>query len=109
MGQALVRFTQLLADGSFSTFQPRDPLRVEPQFHLIHRERRQHREHFLLARRELAWFLVDDPHSAKIETLVIAQRGGRIEADAEICDERMAECALVMRGVAQVVNSLRQH
>jgi hypothetical protein len=40
LGQALVRLTQLLADLSFSVFQPGDPLRVQSQFHLIHRERR---------------------------------------------------------------------
>src|SRR5580658_2108536 len=109
LGQPLVRLTQLLADRSFSAFQPSDPLRVQSQFHLIHRERRQYPERFCLARCELTRFLVEDPHGSKIEALVVAQRSSRIEADAEICDERMAECALVMGSVAQVVDSLREH
>ncbi len=64
--------TQLLADGSFSAFQPGDLLCVESQFHLIHGERRQRPEHFCLAGCQLTRLLVEDPHGSKIEALVIA-------------------------------------
>ena len=49
LGEALVRFAELLTDRSFSAFQPGDLLRLKPQFHLIHCERRQRPEHFRLA------------------------------------------------------------
>jgi hypothetical protein len=106
LGQPLIRLTQFLADGSFSAFQLGDLLCVKSQFHLIHGECRQRPEHFCLARCQLTRLLVDHPHGPKIQALLGAKGSTCVESDAEVVDERMGSCALVVSGIPQVKDPL---
>src|SRR5260370_40514859 len=82
LNKGFVRLTQLLADPALRRFEFGDLAYRPSQSHPVHDQRRQLPEHLRFGRSQFAWGSVGDTEHAQIESVMGAQRSGRVETHA---------------------------